>query len=314
MNYNLLNILELNDNFCDCLIKLFILLGHFVNFIKILVPIIIILMGSIDLMKAVVAQKDDDMKKTQKMFVKRLIYGVALFFVIAIVQFLIGLVGGDTNNRCFKCVANVDGKECDKENLPVCRKNIIENEENPDTENEEDKDPEGWNCYDTAQTPVNGCRVHFSGSYISDGKIPVNGEGALSQGPVIFVNDFFVSDILGGGKYSDLEYSISRSLHHTLDSIAIDQNTKLIIYSDKNFKGDITLDKNGPVILYNRYRYYNENQIIMGQKEMIDKILYGTFSGEIAIFNSHKEISTWEMWNYEGNHGIGSAKICCKSN
>ena len=52
----------------------------------------------------------------------------------------------------------------------------------------------------------------------------------------------------------------------------------------------------------------------MGQKEMIDKILYGTFSGEIAIFNSHKEISTWEMWNGGKHQGVGSAKICCKSN
>lgn len=286
------------------------------NIIKIVIPVIIILMGSIDFIKAIIAQKDDEIKKTQKIFIKRLIYGIAVFFVISIVSFLIGLAGGDTNNRCFKCVSNVNGKECDKDNIPVCRESSVEPEDDSKIEDdpeEEDKDPEGWNCSDVAQAPVNGCRVHFSGSYISDGIIPVNGEGALSHGPVIFVNDFFTSDILGSGKYSDLEYSISRAFNHSLDSIAIDQNTKLIIYSEKNFKGDITLDKNGPVILYNRFRYYSEGEIIMGQKEMIDKILYGTFSGEIAIFNSHKEISTWEMWNGGKHQGVGSAKICCKN-
>ncbi|MBQ7140728.1 MAG: hypothetical protein IJO32_04425 [Bacilli bacterium] len=109
-----------SDNFCDCLIKLFIFLGHIMNIIKITVPIIIILMGSIDLIKAIVYQNDDQIQITKKTFIKRLIYGVAVFFVISVVSFLIGLVGGDTNNRCFKCVADVNGEVCNKEHLPKC--------------------------------------------------------------------------------------------------------------------------------------------------------------------------------------------------
>ena len=61
----MINILEIENNFCNCLIKLFILFGYVVNFIKILVPIIIILLGSINLVKAIVAQKNDDKMKKE---------------------------------------------------------------------------------------------------------------------------------------------------------------------------------------------------------------------------------------------------------
>jgi len=108
------------DDFCSCLIRLFIFLGHIMSFIKISVPVIIILLGSIDLIKAMIAQKDDEIKKAKNIFIKRLIYAVVVFFIISIVSFLIGLAGGDINNRCFKCVADVNSSACDKDNIPIC--------------------------------------------------------------------------------------------------------------------------------------------------------------------------------------------------
>ena len=65
-------------------------------------------LGSIDFIKAVAAQKDDDMKKVQSTFIKRLIIAVAIFLMPAILNLIFsfltdtfnittcGIGGGDT--------------------------------------------------------------------------------------------------------------------------------------------------------------------------------------------------------------------------
>lgn len=60
--------------------------------IQIGIPIILILLGMIDLGKAVMASKEDEIKSAQKLLIKRCIYAVAIFFVVFIVQVVIGLV------------------------------------------------------------------------------------------------------------------------------------------------------------------------------------------------------------------------------
>lgn len=81
-----------------------------INIIKIATPIIIIVLGMIDLFKAVTKQKDDEMKKAQMLFVKRLISGLLVFFIIAIVQFAFSVFGkaaGDESfMECISCFVN----------------------------------------------------------------------------------------------------------------------------------------------------------------------------------------------------------------
>ena len=60
--------------------------------IQIGIPIILIILGMLDLGKAVVASKEDEIKNAQKMLIKRCIYGVAIFFVVLIVTLVFGLV------------------------------------------------------------------------------------------------------------------------------------------------------------------------------------------------------------------------------
>lgn len=78
-----------------------------VNLIQIAIPVILILMGSIDLFKGVAAQKEDEMKKGQQMFIKRLIVAAIIFFVIVIVKFLISIVADNTSSdnisKCIDC-------------------------------------------------------------------------------------------------------------------------------------------------------------------------------------------------------------------
>lgn len=52
---------------------------------QIVIPIIIILFGMIDLGKAVIASKDDEIKKAQGMLIKRIIYGVVIFLLVFLV-------------------------------------------------------------------------------------------------------------------------------------------------------------------------------------------------------------------------------------
>ena len=59
--------------------------------IKFGVPILLIIFGMLDIAKGVIASKEDEIKSGQHMFIKRLISAVLVFFVIAVVQLLIGL-------------------------------------------------------------------------------------------------------------------------------------------------------------------------------------------------------------------------------
>ncbi len=67
------------------------------NILQILIPIALVLFGLIDLGKAVIAGKEDEMKKAQGTLIKRVIYAVAVFLVFSLVSFAIGLVGSGEN-------------------------------------------------------------------------------------------------------------------------------------------------------------------------------------------------------------------------
>ncbi len=60
-------------------------------YVRIIVPILIILLGSLDLAKAVTAGKEDEMRKAQMTLVKRVVAGVAIFFVPVLVDLIMRL-------------------------------------------------------------------------------------------------------------------------------------------------------------------------------------------------------------------------------
>lgn len=61
------------------------------QYVRIIVPILIILLGTIDFAKAVLAGKEDNMKKAQTDFIKRVMIGVAVFFVPLLVDVVMWL-------------------------------------------------------------------------------------------------------------------------------------------------------------------------------------------------------------------------------
>lgn len=81
--------------------------------IQIAVPVVLIVMGSLDLMKGVTAQKEDEIKKGQQMFIKRLISGVLVFVVFIVVKLVISLVADGSSAPIMECADCFISNDCD---------------------------------------------------------------------------------------------------------------------------------------------------------------------------------------------------------
>lgn len=88
-----------------------------VNIIKILIPIILIIFGILDLAKAITGNDEKVMKEAQGKLIKRIVYAVIVFFVVALVQFIFGVLskasGDASGNSLTKCVDCFINNKCD---------------------------------------------------------------------------------------------------------------------------------------------------------------------------------------------------------
>lgn len=89
-----------------------------VDLLKIGVPVLLIIFGMLDLGKAVMAQKEDEIKKSQGLFVKRLISAAIVFLVFIVVELVFNLIAGNTEGKTeadniWKCVDCFINNNCD---------------------------------------------------------------------------------------------------------------------------------------------------------------------------------------------------------
>lgn len=84
-----------------------------INILKIAIPILVIIFGLIDLGKAVMSAKEDDIKKNQGLLIKRVIVAVLVFFVVAVVQFVVGVVSGGDKENVIDCIDCFVNNNCD---------------------------------------------------------------------------------------------------------------------------------------------------------------------------------------------------------
>lgn len=75
-----------------------------VTIVQIAVPVILVVMGSMDLFKGITAQKEDEIKKGQQMFIKRLVVGALIFFVVVIAKLLISVVADTGSTNIIECI------------------------------------------------------------------------------------------------------------------------------------------------------------------------------------------------------------------
>ena len=82
---------ESNDVGNDGVASLSYLINLVMSYVRVIVPILIILLGSLDFAKAVLASKEDEMRKAQSTFIKRVLIGVCVFFAPLIVNVVMDL-------------------------------------------------------------------------------------------------------------------------------------------------------------------------------------------------------------------------------
>jgi hypothetical protein len=76
--------------------------------LQIAVPVLLVIFGSIDLIKAISSGKEDEMKKAQTTFLRRLVTGALVFFIFVIVKLLVNSFGNHTAKvvNCMNCFIN----------------------------------------------------------------------------------------------------------------------------------------------------------------------------------------------------------------
>ena len=72
-----------------------------ITVIKIAVPVILVVFGMMDLLKGIMQQKEDEIKKGQQLLIKRIIAAALVFFVISIVQVVISFVADSSDEEGF---------------------------------------------------------------------------------------------------------------------------------------------------------------------------------------------------------------------
>ena len=78
-----------------------------INIIFVAVPVILTIVGMIDFVKGIASQKEDEIKKGQQVFIKRIITAVIIFFIVALVKLIVSLISNSTEKsgiiNCIDC-------------------------------------------------------------------------------------------------------------------------------------------------------------------------------------------------------------------
>lgn len=105
--------------FCADTHEMLGLVGWALTIFKIAIPFIIIALGLIDLGKAAVSSKPEEIKKSATSLAWRFVGGIAIFFVPTIVMLVFGFVSrfGDAQGNvdfdvCYKCITAPWATEC----------------------------------------------------------------------------------------------------------------------------------------------------------------------------------------------------------
>jgi len=69
-------------------------------------------MGSIDFFKGITANKEDEIKKGQQTFIKRLIVGVMIFFIVAFAKLIISAVADSSTSNIVDCIDCFIDNDC----------------------------------------------------------------------------------------------------------------------------------------------------------------------------------------------------------
>ena len=104
--------------FCASTANIWQVVGIVMLIFKIVIPILLIIWGMLDLGKAVIAAKDDEIKKSVKSLAMRAVAAVVVFFIPTIVGLVMGLISDFKNTAkddwkvCRICITDPHDDEC----------------------------------------------------------------------------------------------------------------------------------------------------------------------------------------------------------
>lgn len=98
-------------------LRAFQIIGYLIYVAKMVIPLLLIILGSIDLAKGVIATNEKPNKDSLMAFVRRLIIAVIVFLIPTVLDFLLSFVDGVNNTMdkysvCTTCLLNPLGDEC----------------------------------------------------------------------------------------------------------------------------------------------------------------------------------------------------------
>lgn len=115
------------EHFCKGPVQgIFTTLGWVFFIVKILVPILLIIFGSIDFAKAILSSKDDEIKKSAKTLAMRAVIGILIFFIPTILNLVINVIDSSKNDNnasnvykgtfwdCTRCMLDPNDNTCSK--------------------------------------------------------------------------------------------------------------------------------------------------------------------------------------------------------
>ena len=92
------------EKICEGLEPVLRIVGILIWGIKVVVPIILIVVGMMDLAKAVTEKSDDKIKEAQNKLIKKAIAAVLVFLVVTIVGVLMKIIGDESYTQCVDCL------------------------------------------------------------------------------------------------------------------------------------------------------------------------------------------------------------------
>ena len=121
LNLSYINVLAdeesaVGSNFCSDFGSTLRLVSTSILIVRILVPLLIIIMGTLDIYKTVTSGKEDDLKKQMIIFGKRIIIGLMVFFLPSFVNLVVNALDNSPNDykTCLSCISNPSN--CPKSN------------------------------------------------------------------------------------------------------------------------------------------------------------------------------------------------------
>ena len=103
-------------NFCKGTANIWQIVGWVLLIFKIVIPVLLIIFGMIDLGKAVIASKSDEVKKATSSLAMRAVAAVAIFLIPTIIGFVMGFVSDfkdsgakEDFNVCKSCITRPNG-------------------------------------------------------------------------------------------------------------------------------------------------------------------------------------------------------------